>query len=582
LLAPVDWVHEGERLGTAQIVLSGGLPHKDAYLTHGLFPDVIRPLLAFSLFGESIAADRLFGMLIEPLAYVAAAYFLWHLFPEMWIRWVGIASFVLFPVLLVPRHILIFVGLAFLAQWVRQRKRSRLVLAGLTPGLAYLGSTMEHASFIFASTFAFPVVWLGSVRATQWGGSSGEEGDEPIKTWCEQVLGPILIGLAMGFVPLVTYLLVSGTGGAFMADLLNRAVNDMVVKRDPYPEFSLANFIWYGVPATYGAAALLYAWKMLRGDQAWMAILPVLLFGLASFIYAIHGCCPTYGKLATVIFPFVVLVVLILYLSVTESMTKGVGRAEGSSSHLSRGILTITALVGTFIVWQSSTQEWSPKQVIPRILFPFFGIVLMGSAVTGIMRRPFFEKHRRLCLVSFPIAALIVSVWLFANAKPQILAAQLQKPRLIDHLARLIPLYMNAGGAFSRETPAYIKDETLNYVKEKARTGQRVVILAAGSGIYYFLANTTPPNRFAEVYHAMTDSTAREVITSLRMSQADLLVACHDGGKRVTGWPMNPHLISYVAEVYADTGVRLRSQLLGEDCSFSVWRHRDNLHAGNA
>ena len=35
LFAEIDWLHEGERLGTAQIVLNGGLPFRDAFLVHG-------------------------------------------------------------------------------------------------------------------------------------------------------------------------------------------------------------------------------------------------------------------------------------------------------------------------------------------------------------------------------------------------------------------------------------------------------------------------------------------------------------------------------------------------------------------
>lgn len=574
LLAPVDWVHEGERLGSAQVVLSGGLPHKDAYLTHGLFPDVIRPLFAFQLFGESIASDRLLGIFLEPLAYVAAVYYLWHAFPEMWIRYVGMGSFALFPLLLVPRHILVFLGLAFLTQWIRQQKRSRLFLAGATPGLAFLGSTMEQASFLLATVLAFPFVWLASVYWSN--GPSGSIDAGSIRTpWRNQVLAPLSIGMLVGFVPFVGYLLGSTTGDAFLSDLLNRATTDMVVNRDPYPPLSVSNFIWYGVPATYGASGLLYCWRVLRGDRAWRLILPTLLFGGASFIYAVHGCCPTYGKLATVAFPFIVLVVQILYLSTSESTADGSRRAGLLSLNSSSGIFIATVFAALLILLQSLTQEWTHKQIIPRYLFPLFSLMIIGVALAAMGRVPAFERRRRFWLTTCPVAALTVSVWLFANAKPQVLAAQLQKPRLVSHLGQLIPLLVKTGGRLSRDRPPYVEDETLKYLEGKARLGQRVVIFAAGAGVYYFLAKATPPNRFAEVYHAMSDHAAREVIESLILSRAELLIACGDEGQRVTGWPMNPHLSSYVLGFYRDTEVRLRSQLLGEGCSFSIWTHQE-------
>lgn len=574
LLAPVDWVHEGERLGSAQIVLSGGLPHKDTYLTHGLFPDVIRPLFAFQLFGESIASDRLLGIVLEPLAYVAAVYYLWHAFPEMWIRYVGMGSFALFPLLLVPRHILVFLGLAFLTQWIRQQKRSRLFLAGATPGLAFLGSTMEQASFLLTTVLAFPFVWLASVYWSNGPSASIDAGC--IKTpWRNQVVVPLSIGMVVGLVPFVGYLLGSATGDAFLSDLLNRATTDMVVKRDPYPPLSVSNFIWYGVPATYGASGLLYCWKVLRGDHAWRLILPTLLFGGASFIYAVHGCCPTYGKLATVAFPFIVLTVQVLYLSTGREIRESQSVVGHSIVSLSTAIFAATACVGLLLLMYSLLHDWTSKQVVPRYLFPLLALVVLGTPLAVLARVSALDRQRRYWVVVCPVVALIVSVWLFANAKPQVLAAQLQKPKLARHLGNLIPLLVDTRSRLSRNVPPYVEDETLNYLKAKTGMGQRVVIFAAGAGVYYFLAGATPPNRFPEVYHAMSDRAAKEVIESLTVSRSELLIACGDEGRKVTGWPMNPYLSTYILGHYGETEVRLRSQLLGEGCPFSVWTHRE-------
>ena len=134
LFAEIDWMHEGERLGTAQIVLSGGLPIRDVYTPHGLFPEVIRPLVAFWLFGESLASDRLMGLLLEPLAYLAAAFYVWRLFTTPFWRVGGLVSFALFPLLILSRHIAVFLTLAVLSGWVRDGDPRRLFRAGLIAG----------------------------------------------------------------------------------------------------------------------------------------------------------------------------------------------------------------------------------------------------------------------------------------------------------------------------------------------------------------------------------------------------------------------------------------------------------------
>src|SRR5262249_47002662 len=122
LFAKINWMHEGERVGSVQIVMDGGLPIRDVYLPHGLFPEVIRPMVAFWMFGESLAADRIVGILIEPVTYVAAVFYVWKVFPTNAWRLVGLLGVGLYSLLLTPRHIPVFLSLGLLTAWTYCRR----------------------------------------------------------------------------------------------------------------------------------------------------------------------------------------------------------------------------------------------------------------------------------------------------------------------------------------------------------------------------------------------------------------------------------------------------------------------------
>ena len=58
---PIDLYNEGERLAHIDTLLAGGLPFRDAYVPHGLGEDVLKPLAARWLFGDTLAAQRRLG-----------------------------------------------------------------------------------------------------------------------------------------------------------------------------------------------------------------------------------------------------------------------------------------------------------------------------------------------------------------------------------------------------------------------------------------------------------------------------------------------------------------------------------------
>lgn len=579
LFADIDWLHEGERLGTAQILLDGGVPFRDVYLPHGLFPEVIRPLLAMWLLGESLAADRLMGLLLAPLTYVAAAFYLCKVFPTPPWRFVAFLGMALYPLQLISRHIIVFLALAFLSTWAyNQERRSRLVVAGIVTGLAYAASSIEQATFLLGTVLAFPVCLAAERVLVHRAGEGGGHGHQSWIQIMSLIVAPLLGGLLVGLLPLWGFLEISDTAQAFVRDFLTRILTDTVTRRDPYPELTLMNVSWYVVPAWYVSLAitiLIRVWRF--GDQRWVPILPTLLFGILSFSYAMRGCCPVYGKLATVSFPFIVSFIYVLWMIKKEAMGMGSSTGQTELSSADVWLLGLTGLGAGALLIQSITYHWSAKQIAPRFLFPVLALAILAAIMALVMGKVTAGRWREGLTIACPVAVLIVSTWFYNDTQPQVLAAQLMKPRLVKDAQRLVDSLALNKGKLTREQPTYLHDETLSYLTAASREGKRLVILATGAGMYYFLANVSPPNRFPEVYHAMADGPATEVVEGLDRTKAELLVACHDEGRSVTGWPMNPRLSHFIAANYVDSGRRLGNKLLGPNCPFSVWAHREHV-----
>ncbi len=564
IFAQIEWLHEGERLGTAQMVLDGGIPFRDVYLTHGLFSNIIRPLVAFWMFGESLAADRLFGLLVEPLSYVAAAFYVWKVFPTVSWRLIGLVGFALYPLHLEPRHIIVFLTLGFLTAWTYERRKIWLVVAGIFAGLAFVGSTLDHAGFLLGTVLALPVILLIEARLLRT--PAAMEGGCAAATTLQEVALPLGGGVVLGLAPFLGYLVVTGTTGAFLNDTIQRVLFDTVVRRDPYPALSFMNAMWYVVPAFYViVAASVMVRLRYRGEEHWRPLYPTLLFGVLSFGYAMRGCCEVYGKLAIVSFPFIVGLIYVLFVMDHER------RQEAGNSRGRALVLFLTAAWTLAILFHALSREWGDKQFIPRVLFPVLAVLLLSATVAALTDWGQCRRWARGLTVACPLAAVILGACFFHDAKPHLLSAQLKKPRLVKDLTRLAPSLLQNSGRLTRDQPPYVRDELLSYLETASRRQTRAVILAVGAGVYYFLANTSPPNRFPEVYHAQVERSALEVVKGLERTGAEVLVACMDHGKAITGWPMNGRLSQFLSDRYTDSGQRVHSALLGPDCPFEVW-----------
>lgn len=72
---PVDTFHEGEALGSATELLHGKIAYRDTLFAHGIGEDPGRAIVAFSLFGRSIAAVRVLDSAMQTAAFCVLCLF---------------------------------------------------------------------------------------------------------------------------------------------------------------------------------------------------------------------------------------------------------------------------------------------------------------------------------------------------------------------------------------------------------------------------------------------------------------------------------------------------------------------------
>ncbi len=150
-LGIVDFFHEGEQAGGAQILLQGGFPWRDWYAIHGVFTDGLIPAVGLTLIdGSRWGVDAGKQLIIFPLYWVGLYYLCAHLFRRNWMFFLASqliivsGSFVLWSansrLLFVPFILLLFV--AFLKRsgwgWAAGLIVLLFVQAVVSPETAYL------------------------------------------------------------------------------------------------------------------------------------------------------------------------------------------------------------------------------------------------------------------------------------------------------------------------------------------------------------------------------------------------------------------------------------------------------------
>ncbi|MFH1149293.1 MAG: hypothetical protein V1748_02335 [Actinomycetota bacterium] len=84
--APVmDTFHEGESLGPGECLAQGQAPYRDFVFVHGPYEDPIRCVLAWKLFGRSIASVRTLQSLNKIIGFLLLAFMLFRLFQGDWL-----------------------------------------------------------------------------------------------------------------------------------------------------------------------------------------------------------------------------------------------------------------------------------------------------------------------------------------------------------------------------------------------------------------------------------------------------------------------------------------------------------------
>lgn len=259
---PLDLYHEGERLAPYDALQDGKLPFRDIYVPHGLGEDIIKPLAACRLFGESVESLRRLGQnsyvyrgLLPPLGMaatiLAGAVLLRRRVPVVLLALLLLAC--LYEVS--DRQILGFLAVAALAGYLQSRRRAWLFGTGVLTGLAGLYS-LEIGLYVAATAG----VWI------------------PLDAWCRGVTdGPrcreacksgstMLGGLAMVLSPFLVWCLWHGIVG----DMLRNVHMQLFLRKELYPssypgldwratEPLLSNLrvtggtvlVFYGIPAMY-------------------------------------------------------------------------------------------------------------------------------------------------------------------------------------------------------------------------------------------------------------------------------------------------------------------------------------------
>lgn len=197
-----DYIHEGDRLAHMGAILDGKLPFRDVYVQQGLGENIIKPLLAFKFFGESVESLRRLGQnsyiyrgYLPPLGLLATLIAAATLIRR---RGLAIAVCVVLPGCLheiSDRHIFGLLAVACLGLYITKRKPRWLAAGGVLTSLAGLYS-LEVGLYVAATGIAWAAIdsllrfrsprrFLGSViRRWAWFAGGMVVGLTPFLIWC--------------------------------------------------------------------------------------------------------------------------------------------------------------------------------------------------------------------------------------------------------------------------------------------------------------------------------------------------------------------------------------------------------------
>jgi len=174
-----DSFHEGETLGPAVSYMAGETPYKDFIFLHGLYENPLRSVIAFRLFGRSIASVRTLESVVKILAFVLLSMLLLRLYRGRYLysfTALTILAFLHFSamfhlpqlMLIKTRDVTVFLFLITVvvlqdAGRDGDRRTGRLFMAGFLFSfipLASFGYAVDRGAFLFATyLILFPVMY---------------------------------------------------------------------------------------------------------------------------------------------------------------------------------------------------------------------------------------------------------------------------------------------------------------------------------------------------------------------------------------------------------------------------------------
>jgi len=478
----IDLLHEGERLGPASDFLRGNkIPYKDIFILHGLFQDVYKTWLAFKLFGENLSADRTLGNnlgglsgLMTPLGFVAAYFLALMVFRRKLSAILSIILLLTVELWLTERHMLAFLVFALIANFLDNKIKWKLWIAGIITTLAIFNSLDTGLYALFVSS-----VFLVTFALLHRQGNLRER---------FLLFGRYTLGVFAGFIPFLIYF---GIHGA-LDDLFWVSYMVCVYQTPgwglPFPSL---------LPELTKLVSL-DTWKVFAMSTTFKWYLPVLVFiiGIIKLAYlTIHRRFENEDwKLA-----------LLLIASITFFRT-----ALGRSDY-------IHLLFATPPFWLLCVALLE-KPIISIASYLRESKTTLERLNTGI----------QVVLTAIPL--LVFGWYFFATYKPlQTVEARL---RVVGSHGTIpthyVPLSIERGGTVRvPKRQAVMLEQLVTYIQEHTEPNEYIFDFT-NQGAYYFLANRPNPTRYYLAGYAATERMQKEVVADLERKPPKYILAYPD------------------------------------------------------
>lgn len=460
---PLDLYHEGDRMAHYDTIKAGGLPFRDYFVQHGLGEDVLKPVAAFKLWGESVASLRRLGQntyvyrgYLPALGAAAVVFAGCVLVGGGWSAAVPFAFVVAGLYEVSERPMLGFMAVAALGAYIGGGRRVWLFVAGCSTGLAAL-----YSLEVGVATGAAATLWILTDRFVVSREGTGR--------WKPRIIALALFfgGLGMGLAPVLFWCHIKG----IVPDLLSNISLQLFRRSElwdakyPLPAWRASESVidnvhvltgifslFYLIPVTYGLGIVLVLFP--RGR-------PISRSSSATLLSALFGACfwasvigrPDLWHLAYAIGPF---------------------------------FLFVPCFVG-MVRERTANLKWGRAMLYSLLALPCFFLFEFGEG--GTLRRRFLD-HESMIL-------------------PSHLRRDDREP-VESTLPRLRGLRAPAD-------QAALVEELVHYIQSNSSAEDRILDLS-DQGMIYFLSERRCPSRFHFLSHCSSPKLKREMLDEVLSS----------------------------------------------------------------